>query len=153
MLVIISSTICEQHATILSKDFISKNLNVLSTYVSIKNLCVSLEPSGGSRVSRRGGCGLLRRLRFVKFVCQNERIGSLTEGARRMRPPGSANGTYKKNTNQKSVFPVADPGFPVGRGMDLIGGRGLPRRLCFENFVCQNERIWTLRGACAGHAP
>ena len=30
------------------------------------------------------------------------------------------------------------------------GGRGLPRRLHFANFVCQNERIWTLRG---GRAP
>ena len=35
--------------------------------------------------------------------------------------------------------PVADAGFP-------IGGCGLPRWLHFENFVCQNERIWTLRG-------
>ena len=32
-------------------------------------------------------------------------------------------------------------------------GRKLPRRLRFENFVCRNERIWTLGGACAGHAP
>ena len=48
---------------------------------------------------------------------------------------------------------VTDPGFPVG-GVDLIGGgRGLPMRLCFANFVCQNERIWTLGGACPGHAP
>ena len=28
------------------------------------------------------------------------------------------------------------------------GGRGLPRWLHFENFVCQNERIWTSRGRC-----
>ena len=42
---------------------------------------------------------------------------------------------------------VADPGFPVG------GGRQLPRRLCFEKFVCQNERNWTLRGARAGGVP
>ena len=41
---------------------------------------------------------------------------------------------------------VADPGFPVEGGVDLVGGRGLPRQLRFENFVCQNERIWTLRG-------
>ena len=47
---------------------------------------------------------------------------------------------------------VADPGFPIG-GADLVGGRQLPRRLCFEKFVCQNERIWTLRGARAGGAP
>ena len=56
--------------------------------------------SGGSRISRRGGVdligggrGLLRRLRFVKFVCQNERIGSLG-GARRVRPPKSANASH-----------------------------------------------------------
>ena len=47
---------------------------------------------------------------------------------------------------------VADPGFPVG-GIDLVGRRGLPRWLRFKNFVYQNERIWTLRGACAGQAP
>ena len=42
---------------------------------------------------------------------------------------------------------VVNPGFPVGGGgMDLVGGRGLPRQLHFENFVHQNERIWTLRG-------
>ena len=29
-------------------------------------------------------------------------------------------------------------------------GHGLPRRSRYENFVCQNERIWTLRG---GRAP
>ena len=47
---------------------------------------------------------------------------------------------------------VADPGFPVG-GVDLVGGRGLPRWLRFENFVCQNERIWTLRGRAPGTPP
>ena len=41
----------------------------------------------GVRGPRRGGCGLLRQLHFVKFVCQNERIGSLRGGARRVRPP------------------------------------------------------------------
>ena len=42
---------------------------------------------------------------------------------------------------------VADPGFPVGVG------RGLPRRLRFENFVCLNERIWTLEGRAPGTPP
>ena len=38
-----------------------------------------------------------------------------------------------------------------GGGVDLVrGGRGLPRRLHFENFVCQNERIWTLSGGGGG---
>ena len=41
---------------------------------------------------------------------------------------------------------VADPGFPVG-------GHQLPRRLHFEKFVCQNERIWTHGGACQWHPP
>ena len=50
--------------------------------------------SGGSRISRRGGgrgprrrgCGLLRRLHFENFVCQNKRIGTLRGG----RAPGRA---------------------------------------------------------------
>ena len=33
------------------------------------------------------------------------------------------------------------------------GGCQLPRQLCFEKFVCQNERIWTLGGACTGDTP
>ena len=33
------------------------------------------------------------------------------------------------------------------------GGRPLPRRLRFEKFVCQNERIWTLRGGRVPAAP
>ena len=39
------------------------------------------------------------------------------------------------------------------RIQDFPQGGGLPRRLRFENFVCQNERIWTLGVAFAGHAP
>ena len=39
---------------------------------------------------------------------------------------------------------VADPGFPIG-GCQPHRCQ-LPRWLCFEKFVCQNERIWTLRG-------
>ena len=33
------------------------------------------------------------------------------------------------------------------------GGRGLLRRLRFKNFVCRNERIWTLRGRAPGAPP
>ena len=39
-----------------------------------------------------------------------------------------------------------------GRG-PRMGGRGPPRRLRFENFACQNERIWTRRGGRAPGAP
>ena len=58
-------------------------------------------------------------------------------------------GERKKERREREsagTFPVADPGFPVG-------GRGLPRQLHFENFVCQNERIWTLRGGRASGTP
>ena len=58
-----------------------------SGVVSVANFKTTVT-SGGSRFSRRGGRGLPRQLRFVKFVCQNERIGSLRGG----RPPKSANG-------------------------------------------------------------
>ena len=66
-------------------------------------------------------------------------------------PPKIVDGTNKKETLWSyrlglHRLAVADLGFPVG-------GRGLPRWLHFENFVCQNERILTLRGAWAGHAP
>ena len=47
---------------------------------------------------------------------------------------------------------VADPGFPVG-GVDLAGGRGLPRRLHFVKFECRNKRIGSLRGGRAPGAP
>ena len=40
---------------------------------------------------------------------------------------------------------VADPGFSIGGGVDL-GGRGLSRRLHFENFICQNETSGPLGG-------
>ena len=48
---------------------------------------------------------------------------------------------------------VADPGFPIGGRGPHRRGCVLPRQLHFENFVCQNERIGTLRGARAGRAP
>ena len=39
-------------------------------------------------------------------------------------------------------------------GVDLVrGGRGLPRRLCFVKFVCQNERTGSLGGACRVRPP
>ena len=46
----------------------------------------------------------------------------------------------------KYTFSVADPGFLVGGRGPRRGGCGLPRWLHFANFVCQNERIWTLWG-------
>ena len=48
---------------------------------------------------------------------------------------------------------MADPGFPVGGRGPRGGGRGLPRWLRFRNFVCQNERIGTLRGCAPGTPP
>ena len=42
--------------------------------------------------------------------------------------------------------PVVDPGFPTE-------GRQLPMLLHFVKFVCQNKRIWTLKGEHALAAP
>ena len=41
-------------------------------------------------------------------------------------------------------YSVEDPGFPGRRPHRW--GRLLPKQLRFENFVCRNERIWTLKG-------
>ena len=43
--------------------------------------------------------------------------------------------------------------FPHWRAFNLVGGRRLPRRLRLKNFVCWNERIWTLRGCAPGTTP
>ena len=49
---------------------------------------------------------------------------------------------------------VADPGFPVGGGMDpLGGGHGPLMRVLFGKNVCKNERIGSHKGACTPHAP
>ena len=37
--------------------------------------------------------------------------------------------------------------------MDLVGGRGLPRRLHFVKFACQSKRIGTHRGRVPGAPP
>ena len=52
-------------------------------------------------------------------------------------------------------YAVAGTRFPAG-GVDLVDG-GVDCRSGYVSkiFVCQNERIWTLRGqgACVGHSP
>ena len=47
-------------------------------------------------------------------------------------------------------LPVLDAGFPVA---ECRPRWELPGRLHFENFVCRNERIWTLRGVRAPDTP
>ena len=45
---------------------------------------------------------------------------------------------------------VADPGFPVGGGVELVGGAVDPQGgYVSKIFACQNERIWTRRGGGA----
>ena len=48
---------------------------------------------------------------------------------------------------------VADPGFPIGGRGPRRRGCGLLKWLRFKNFVCQNERIGTLRGGAPGAPP
>ena len=54
----------------------------------------------------------------------------------------------EQNGNETELVPnaVADPGFPIGGHGPHRRGCGLPRWLHFKSFVCQNERIGTLRG-------
>ena len=47
---------------------------------------------------------------------------------------------------------MADPGFPVG-GVDPLGGCEPPTRVLFGQNVCENKRIGSSSGACAGHDP
>ena len=53
---------------------------------------------------------------------------------------------------QNNHIAVADPGFPIG-GANLVGGCQLPRQLRSKKFVCQSERIWTLRGGARRQRP
>ena len=48
---------------------------------------------------------------------------------------------------------VADPGFPVGGGLDLLGGCGPPMQALFGENVCENKRIGSRRGWCAPGMP
>ena len=48
---------------------------------------------------------------------------------------------------------VADPGFPVGGGADLLGGCQPPTRTLFGENVCENERNGSCWGGGAGGAP
>ena len=51
------------------------------------------------------------------------------------------------------THPVADPGFPIGGHAPVRGGHGPPTWALFGENVCENERIGSHRGACAGRAP
>ena len=51
--------------------------------------------------------------------------------------------------------PVADPGFPVGGGVDPLGGGGRvpPTWALFGENVCENERIGSHGGRAPGKPP
>ena len=102
--------------------------------------------------------------RFFRFDIQNFQ-NVITSGRSRRPPPPRGRHPPTGNPGSATVFgsqmpcqatpsfvkcqlSVADPGFPVGGRGPRRRGRGLPRWLHFENFVCQNERIWTLGGVC-----
>ena len=63
------------------------------------------------------------------------------------------NSYESRNVNKIPFRSVADPGFTIGGCGPCRRGCGLLRWLHFEIFVCQNERIGTLRGAHTGCAP
>ena len=39
-------------------------------------------------------------------------------------------------------YPVADPGFPVGGGVDLVGGVWTPEAVTFRNFCMSKRKNW-----------
>ena len=41
---------------------------------------------------------------------------------------------------------MADPGFPLGGGVEPLGGRGPPTWALFGENVCENQRIGSRRG-------
>ena len=53
---------------------------------------------------------------------------------------------------QTHAYTVADPGFSMG-GVWTHWGRGSAVRALFGENVCENERIGSRRGACAGTPP
>ena len=60
------------------------------------------------------------------------------------------------NCNQYAVhLAVADPGFNIGGGANLVKGVGeqLPMWLHYKKVVCQNGRIETPRGHVPGAPP
>ena len=48
---------------------------------------------------------------------------------------------------------VADPGFPVGGGVDPLGGCEPLMRALFGKNGCKNERIGSHRGSAPGMPP
>ena len=70
------------------------------------------------------------------------------------QPRNQSTLTYAVATVRPSSFVPSGGSRISRRGRGPRRGRGgLPRWLLFENCVCRNKRIWTLRGACAGHTP
>ena len=50
-------------------------------------------------------------------------------------------------------IPVANPGFPVVGGVDLLGRRGPLMQVFFGENVCENKRIGSCRGWRAPGTP
>ena len=51
-------------------------------------------------------------------------------------------------------IPVVDPGFPVGGGVDPLGGRGLQCRCSSVKMYAKMKELGPIAGgACARHAP
>ena len=43
-------------------------------------------------------------------------------------------------------LPVADPGFPVGGGVDLVGGAWTPEAAMFHKICMSKRKNWSLGG-------
>ena len=93
----------------------------------------------GGGVDSRGG--YILKILYVKM----KELGPLG-GRAPDAPPRSANEYKQMDKSQIQLFLALISG---GSRISHRGGHGLPRRVRFETFVCQNERIGTLRSANA----
>ena len=125
------------------------------TYLKKKSE-IWIQFSGGSRIpvgapTWWGGRQLPRRLRFEKFVCQNERIWTL-RGECRQRPPGSANAIDLGGTSLLKNKPSRDSGFVDHvRNVHIhLVSTEVKNTKCFTNWVILQ---WWIQGALPARAP
>ena len=81
----------------------------------------------------------------VQFQIDGSNDGNKTRGVQDFSEGRSSGVKHTVHLKQTLHF--------SGRSRISRGGHGLPRRLCFEHFVCRNERIWTLRGRAPDTPP
>ena len=93
----------------------------------------------------------VRLLDTYKISCVPSKMATLFENKTKRIYKTIYPTVRRKRQNVHHQWRIQD--FPWGGGgVDLVLGHWLPRWLRFENFVCQNKRIWTLGGSVIMYA-